>query len=1306
MKGRNPVGEERKVYCTRALLDSGSNRSFCTERLTQTLEIKGESVAITLDTLNGEDEGLTTEVDLEVTGKGMKWSRAVTLYNVIVKKRLPAALSTAVATKHDTRTWKHLQGIVPHRENEGVTIELLVGLDTPQALEPLEVRAGCDGAPFAVRTRLGWTVNGPVGYPRLGAITGCSLNSVSHKRDNQLESLVRRFWELETEVDKRRDNEDLALSIDDERVINLWSSTIRVVAGHYQLPIPFRKERPNLPDNRSMAVRRLGGLRRRLLKNSDLHDRYKREIQLLLDKGYAEVIPTAELESNSDYTWYLPHHPVLNPNKPDKLRIVLDCAATHDSMSLNSQVLQGPDLTNKLLGILLRFRRGRVALMADIEAMFHQIKVYPQHRDALRFLWWHDGDLTRKPLSYRMTVHPFGGVWSPSCAAFALQRTLADRKNEFPEASSIAAQGFYVDDLLISMDSTEKAKTAAQQLREMLASKGFRLTKWMSTHREVLASVPVNDRHSEVQEVELIHKDLPVERALGVRWDLQRDKFAIQVNIRNKPATKRGLLSTISSVYDPLGFVSPYLIRAKMIFQEECRRKMGWDEPLEKANLRSWENWQEDLKYLANFQIPRCYKREGRSQPQSVQLHHFCDASQRAFGTVSYLRIADECGVHCSFVFGKAKLAPLKQQTIPRLELCAAVLAARVDRCLRKELDMHINESVFWTDSTLVLQYISNTERRFRVFVANRITTIRALSHPSQWRHVTTTSNPADAATRGLSAQAIVETNKWIAGPDFLSLDESKWPVKLMTEELRDDPEIVSCSALSTTKSASDERERDYLNKLWTHYSSWHELQKGVAWILCVMDWLRNKRQPPRTSPRLKLTELQRARKLILLRVQQDQYREEAEDLSRGKPIMRNSKVYRLEPWLDEDSLLRVGGRMMHAPFGPTSKGPILLPRDHPVTDLITRDVHQNRAGHSGREHTMGLLRQQYWIPQFRRKLDKILKTCIVCRRNNWKMIYQRQAPLPKDRVTPGTKPFASTGVDCFGPFLIRQGRRQIKRWGCLFTCMATRAVHIETLESLDADAFLNALARFAARRGLPESIRSDNGTNLVRADKELKEAMRRWREDARVSDTLLQKQIEWTFNPPKASHMGGVWERQIRTVRKVLRAIVGTQVLDEARLNTLFCEAEEVVNSRPLTPVSEDPNDLGALTPNHILRVGAHTCPPIAGPLSEEQYRRRWKHVQFLADQFWKRWLKEYLPLLRQRSGNLKPYRNFKKGDLVIVTDEAIPRNQWKLGRVVYAEPGDDGLVRQVKVRTARKLLVRPANKLCFLEGLREREI
>jgi len=1300
VRGRGDKGN--KVCNTLAFLDYGSNSSFCTKRLTGALEIQGRANALSLETLSGEERQSTTVVDLEVVGSSSRWSQAILLEEVFVRRELPKSLSSAMATGEDIRRWQHFRGIeVTKGRNERGPVDILIGVDAPDALRPLEVRAGGDGEPFAVRTRLGWTIQGPTGWPRQGARAACNLVQGLKGRASRLEEQVRRFWELETEYEKGKNAEDVAPSVEDKRVLALWNASIRVVRGHYQLPIPFRKERPKLPNNRGLAERRLLALARRLVKNGALHKRYSEEIQQMLDKGYTEPVRPADIQNNMDFTWYLPHHPVFNPNKPEKVRIVFDCAAICDSVSLNTQVMQGPDMTNKLMGILLRFRRGSIALSADIEAMFHQIKVTPQHRDALRFLWWRGGDPSQRPSTYRMAVHPFGGVWSPSCAAFSLQRALKDQEGRFPEASKIAARNFYVDDLLVSVDSPEEASTLAHQICTTLSDKGFRLTKWMSNSKEVMNSIPERERHVEMRGMDLSRKDLPTERTLGVMWDLQNDCFTICVTVQPKPVIKRGLLSAVSSVYDPLGLVSPFLIRAKLIFQDECRRQAGWDEPLTDANRLAWENWQRELGGLADLRITRCYLPNSKERVRNVQLHHFSDASQRAYGTVSYLRVVNTSGVHCSFVCGKAKLAPLRQQTVPRLELCAAVLAVKMDGFLRGELDLNISKSTFWTDSTLVLHYIANTERRFRTFVANRVAIIRNMSTIDQWRHVRTDENPADDATRGLSEMEMTREARWLVGPEFLSKDEGQWPERLgPMQEPENDPEALCCTTIARTEARlATSEESESLMKLWNYYSSWYRMQKGVAWLNKFAGWLRVKggRSP---AARSTVPDLRTTRLNIIRRIQRERYGSEYEALKKGQDVLRRSDVYRLEPCLDDDGLIRVGGRLALAPVPSESKRPILLPRDHPVTELIVREVHQTTAGHSGREHTLAVLRQNYWVPRCRRLLDRILKACVTCRRSNWKGTYQRQASLPQERVTPREAPFTSTGVDCFGPFLSKQGRKQFKRWGCIFTCVTTRAVHLEVLTSLDKDALINALTRFSARRGTPRTMISDNGTNMVGADRELRAAMRLWKEDDNINETLLRKQIEWKFNPPTASHMGGIWERQIRTVRKVLRSIIGSQVLDDERLHTLFCEVEAVLNSRPITTASDDPRDLEALTPDHILRVGGRGSPSVGGPVQED-YRRRWKHVQFLADCFWKRWLTEYLPLLRQRSCDLLKQRNFQKGDMVVVPDETAPRNKWKLGRVVNATAGHDGLVRQVQIRTADKVLLRPVNKLCFLEGL-----
>ena len=711
---------------TGAILDTGSDRSYCTSGLAEQLQAKGKPVSLTINTITSESEEMATEeVTLTVTNVGMRKSRSITIPKVLVVAKLPSALQTAVVEPHEVASWNHLRTVaLQHPPKE---VNVLIGLDAPEALTPLETRTGRSGEPFAVRTRLGWTINGPL----KSRPTRQSRNTISHfGKVEILETPVAHFWEHESQYST---GEGDPISVEDTRVIKLWRATITQVKGHYQLPIPFRKVEPGLPNNKRLAEQRLMGLRRRLLRNPNLRERYREEMKRLVEEGHAEKVPPLELNNAPGMTWYLPHHPVVSPSKPGKVRIVFDCAATYKSISLNSQVMQGPDLNNKLLGVLIRFRQGQVALMADVQEMFHQVRVDPVHRDALRFLWWQDDQMAEEPVTYRMTAHLFGGVWSPSCAGYALRQTFEDFGKDLHEEVKRARHNFYVDDLLLSVDSPETAIIILHRLRQMLAKGGFRLTKWMCNRKEVLKTVPQTEKAVGVKEVFFEDDKLPVERALGILWDLEKDELGIRVQIPMKPETKRGLLSTINSLYDPLGLVAPNIIRAKIIFQEECKRGTGWDEPMAEQSRTAWRRWLEELHYLSRVRVSRCYQPKRTARPPIAQLHHFCDASQQAYGAVSYLRTTTEDGVHhVSFVCGKAKLAPSKRLTIPRLELCAAVMAVKLEEQLKGALDLQISRSVFWTDSTAVLQYIRNTERRFQTFVANRVVAIHESSRAEQ----------------------------------------------------------------------------------------------------------------------------------------------------------------------------------------------------------------------------------------------------------------------------------------------------------------------------------------------------------------------------------------------------------------------------------------------------------------------------------------------------------------------------------------------------------------------------------------------
>lgn len=378
-------------------------------------------------------------------------------------------------------------------------------------------------------------------------------------------------------------------------------------------------------------------------------------------------------------------------------------------------------------------------------------------------------------------------------------------------------------------------------------------------------------------------------------------------------------------------------------------------------------------------------------------------------------------------------------------------------------------------------------------------------------------------------------------------------------------------------------------------------------------------------------------------------------------------------------------------------KHPIILSKDQHIATLILRHIHQ-QLGHSGRNHMLSQLRKKYWIIKGNAAARKIISSCGHCRRLGVKVGEQKMADLPKERLIPDLPPFTNVGVDYFGPIEVKRGRSIVKRYGVIFTCMASRAVHLEVAYSLDTDACINSLRRFICRRGQVVHIRSDNGTNFIGAERELRETLSSWNK-SRIQKAMLQKGVQWSFNPPGGSHYGGVWERVIRMVKRILSSILHQQTLDDEGFHTVLCEIEAILNDRPITKLSDDPNDLEALTPNHLLKMkGKPVLPPGLFDKSELYSKRRWKQVQYICDLFWRRWTSEYLPLLQERQKWNREIRSFAPGDIVVIVDSTAPRGSWLMGRVLEVFPDKDGLVRSVRVQTKTNILERPVTKLCLL--------
>ena len=498
-----------------------------------------------------------------------------------------------------------------------------------------------------------------------------------------------------------------------------------MVDGHYQVALPWRYDPPYLPNNKVVAERRGLLLKKRLLRDEAMLEKYKMTMTDYIEKGHTERIPEEELEVHDRPVWYLPHHPVTHPLKPDKVRVVYDCAAKYGGTSLNQQLLPGPDQTNQLVGVLSRFRQETVGMVADIEGMFHQVLVEPKDCDVLRFLWCPNGDLSGEVEEYRKVKHLFGATSSPSIANFCLKKTAELHGRDF-EADTVETvkRNMYMDDMMKSKSTTEEAIVLVSQLRELLARGGFRLMKWYSNEREVLATIPESERARSVVNLDL--EKLPTETALGLKWNTEEDKFVwealekiLQV-VNQRPMMRRGIVSAMYCLFDPLGFIAPYIMKAKLLLQTLSKKRLGWDDLIEESERTQWKRWLDDLPKLEEVKVDRCFKPKEFDEVKETQLHLFSDASRQGYASVAYLRLKDTSDqIHCAFVMGKARLAPLSEISIPRLELTAAVISVRLSKIIQEELDMVIQRVCYWTDSMSVLKCISNESKRFHTFESN-----------------------------------------------------------------------------------------------------------------------------------------------------------------------------------------------------------------------------------------------------------------------------------------------------------------------------------------------------------------------------------------------------------------------------------------------------------------------------------------------------------------------------------------------------------------------------------------------------------
>lgn len=1046
----------------RALLDSASSASFISERLAQHLclpRLRRLAQIAGIGDVSRQSLGQSV-VHFDVTPA---WSVGKVLQvEAIVLPKVTSDLPLHPVSLDGK--WQHLWGLQladPEFGSPG-SVDILLGADIFSDVLLHGRRSGSPGSPVAIETSFGWVLAGAVdcNTPRSQVVS--HLTSVLSGDD-----LLRKFWEVE----ELRTGSP-AVSPEEQSVFaHFQSSHHRDETGRFVVPLPRRPDAKPLGESRSLSVRRFLSLERSLRTKGQFQD-FAEVIDEYLQLNHAELVPTADLERPREDVFYLPMHAVVKESSSTtKIRAVFDASAKSSSgVSLNDQLMVGPTVHSPLVDVLLRFRRHRVALTTDVSRMYRAVLLPEHERDLHRFVWRKHPAETLK--DYRMTRVTFGVSSSSFAANMSVKQNAIDHAQEYPLAASAVRESFYVDDGLTGADSLEEAVKLQEQLQELFRRGGFLLRKWKSNEPTTLQHLPTH--LLDPQTSHTIPDSDGFSKALGIEWSTGLDCFRLSVADfpHLETVTKRALVSDVAKTYDVLGWFAPCIIKVKILLQRLWEANVGWDDPAPDTIRESWEKWRLELPVLARKLIARCYFPRNVSI-SLMQLHGFSDASEDAYAGVVYLRMVDTSNaIHTSLVMAKTRVAPIKRLTIPRLELCGANLLASLLDHIKEVLSIPSDQVYAWTDSTVVLGWLSGNPRRFKTFVGNRASNIMQLIPPNRWQHVRSDQNPADSASRGLFPSELLEHSLWWNGPEWLSKPESEWPVKLDIPHINTSEE----KAVSLHSSVAAPPVLPILER----FSSFTRLKHVTAWIFRFINRCRGIRS---SRGSLSVDEVQHAERYWLTVAQESSFVEEMLALKVKQELPKKGPLLPLHPFLDSHGLLRVGGRESQSKLPYARRHPIILPGNHTVTKLIVRTEHL-RLLHGGPTLVSASLSRQFHIVGCRRLVRAITRSCVICRRLSAKPQPQMLGQLPVDRLIPGSV-FERVGVDYAGPMTIKRGSVRkptlVKAYVAVFVSLSVKAVHLDLVSDLTTESFIACLRRFIARRGKPFVIWSDHGSNFVR---------------------------------------------------------------------------------------------------------------------------------------------------------------------------------------------------------------------------------
>ena len=1083
----------------------------------------------------------------------------------------------------------------------------------------------------------------------------------------------------------------------------------------YQVSLPWKDNiHEELSSNYEMCKTRLFSLFKRLKENPSLLRQYNEVFEQQLAEGVIERVDSNKYDDGEAH--FLCHFGVVrNDRQTTKLRVVFDGSArSGTSLSLNDRLDSGSNHMPLLFDTIMRFRMFPIVLIADIEKAFLQVQVNPNDRDVLRFLWFDDINKEVPTIvQYRYCRLVFGLTCSPAILAEAINYHLNQFQLKYPEVVDHLGK-LYCDDFSCGARNVNEAIKIYRQSKEKMSAGGFNLRKWASNSSELMNEINEleidgmegNNETKGNEDDQTYSKYVSGTSAsenemkvLGVGWDniadvLRIDLAQVTAFAKGLPPTKRSVLRIAAKVFDPMGYASVLVVTLKAFFQQLCINKCSWDDELKGTDRKTYNGLIKALETFPKIQVPR-YPFLRNKTVSRVEIHGFSDASEMAYATIVYLRVIYESGeITTKFIASKYKVVPIKQQSIPRLELLGACLMVRLveTNAIQESLKEHVIHSYYWVDSMAVLC----------------------------WFYCPGPLNPADLPSRG-KHKNISNNPLWLEGPLFLRSEPSEWPSlpcdneletpTAMKERVNSEQKITHAMSISSNKSVLCVEKVLDLKR----FSSKGKLIRCLGWILRFMANLKSvrKKQDRNVEPILCVSEVQEAEKLLLRSIQNEHFYKEIQYLSLNESARKGMKpplyVSQFNLYLDQNEILRCRSRVGKSTVSDCSKRPILLPSKNRFSELIIAESH-DKVCHNGTTDTLNCLRQRYWVLRGREQVKRFVRRCILCKKLEglpFKTVYNPE--LPSFRVDEAP-PFSNVGIDMAGPLLVKANDKgdTYKAYVCLFTCAATRAVHLELVTSLSVEAFICVFRRFCARRGLPALLITDNAKTFRSVSKEVKNLLR----SPRLSEYFMTKGVRWRFIPELSPFQGGFWERMVRSTKRCLTKVIGRALLSYDELATIIIEIESVINSRPITYVVDDSDGISyPLTRSQLINGRNLSSLPNNAYFeivnTYEELSKRAKYHRRLLSQFTNRWKKEYLLSLL---GKYRPRKDsmfnpdININDICIIKNEQVKRAFWKLCKVEELITGADGSTRSAKVSVIasdgkKKILIRSLKHLIPFE-------